>query len=144
MPTVVELSDATNPEEFGGARILPMKGVSLLPAFQGENDGSGSGLALRFDRGNHPIFWEFAGNHAVRDGNWKLVAERSGDWELYDLSRDRCEMENLRGKHPKKVARLARIYDAWAARTGAKSHEQCRSMKPSTQSQLFDLEELGL
>lgn len=132
MPTVVELSGAKYPKESGGQEILPMEGVSLLPAFGGASD-----------RGKHPIFWEFAGNHAVRDGNWKLVAERSEDWELYDLSRDRCETENLRGKHPEKMITLAGLYDAWADRTDGKTHKKCQAMKPSNQSQLFDLQSLA-
>jgi arylsulfatase len=144
MPTVVELSGAEYPSEFKGQKVLPMEGVSLVPAFEGDRDGPVSGSPSRLDRSNRPIFWEFAGNHAVRDGNWKLVAERSKDWELYDLSTDRSETEDLRVQLPEKVAQLASVYEAWAMRSGARSHEKCQAMKPSDQSQLFDLDDLGL
>jgi arylsulfatase len=128
MPTVVEIADAKYPESAEVDKILPMEGVSLLPAFKGETD-----------RGNHPLFWEFAGNHAVRDGDWKLVAERSKDWELYDLSQDRSETQNLADAKPDTVEQLAAKYDAWATRVGAKTHTRCQATPPSKQSQLFDL-----
>ena len=131
MPTVVELAGAEYPKSFAGHAILPMEGESLVPALQGKATSR-----------SRPVFWEFSGNHAIRDGQWKLVAERSKDWELYDLSTDRSETRNLRAEDADRVAALAANYDAWAIRTGAKTHKQSRAMKPSTQSQLFDLQEL--
>lgn len=129
MPTVVQLANVDYPQQVGDHAVLPMEGVSLLPAFAGEKD-----------RGDHPIYWEFSGNHAVRDGKWKLVAEKSRDWELYDLSMDRSETQDLSATHPDQITRLAELYDAWAVRTGAKTHAQSKAMKPSDQSQLFDLQ----
>jgi arylsulfatase len=127
MPTFVELSGAQYPTEMAGQKILPMEGISLTPAFEGSKQ-----------RGDHPIFWEYSGNHAIRDGKWKLVAERSRDWELHDLSVDRCETIDLSDKHPDIVQQLATAYNTWAARTGAKSHKASRKIQPSSQSQLFD------
>ena len=88
------------------------------------------------------LYWEFAANHAVRQGRWKLVAERSKDWELYDLAVDRCETTNLSAKHPELVDSLSAAYDDWAARAGAKSHAKCQSTQPSSQAQLFDLDDI--
>ena len=84
---------------------------------------------------------EFSGNHAVRDGDWKLVAERSKDWELYNLAVDRSETTDLVEKYADEVERLAAAYDQWAVRTGAKTHAKSKASKPSSQSQLFDLPE---
>lgn len=67
----------------------------------------------------------FSGNHAVRDGDWKLVAERSRGWELYDLSQDRSETSDVASRHPNTVEQLAGLYDAWAKRTDAKTHQKC-------------------
>ena len=128
MPTFVELAGATYPKSREGRSILPMEGVSLVPAFRGSKQ-----------RGETPIFWEFSGNHAVRSGDWKLVAERSKDWELYDLAADRSETRDLAADQPDRVKKLASIYDAWARRTGARTHANCKRRKPSSQSQLFDL-----
>jgi hypothetical protein len=38
-----------------------------------------------------------------------------GKWELYDLKRDRCEMNDLAAAHPERVAKMARQWDDMAA-----------------------------
>lgn len=129
MPTVVELAGGTYPSERNGEAVHPMEGQSLLPAFQGKEY-----------RGEaNPIFWEYQGNHAIRVGEWKLVAERSKSWELYHLATDRSETRNLVSQHAERVAEMAERYDAWATRVGARTHEESVARGPSTQSQLFDL-----
>ena len=67
MPTIVEIVGAKYPAKFNGGEIIPMQGVSLVPAFDGRS------LARRT-----PIFWEHEGNKAVREGKWKLVMEWCG------------------------------------------------------------------
>ncbi|HEV7280663.1 MAG TPA: arylsulfatase [Pirellulaceae bacterium] len=105
MATCIDLAGATYPEDVEGQPIVPFEGVSLAPAFTGES----------LDR-KQPLFWEHEGNHAIREGNWKLVAKENGPWELYDLSQDRTETRDLAAKMPEKVAELAAEWDAWAAR----------------------------
>ena len=131
MPTLVELSGATYPLQADGTAVLPMEGVSMMNTFQGTASSN-----------RPPIFWEFSANRAVRDGKWKLVAERGKDWELYDLSADRCETIDLSDKHASVVERLANQYDAWAKRAGAKTNQKSKQAKPSSQSQLFNLSKL--
>jgi arylsulfatase len=66
-----------------------------------------------------PLFWEHQGNRAVSrpdgEGDWKLVAEAGGPWELYDLSRDRIESNDLSDEMPERVAELSALWDDWAA-----------------------------
>ena len=131
MPTVVELAGAEYPNEIDGRAIQPMEGVSLVPAFAGETE-----------RGEHPLYWDFNGNHAVRDGDWKLVAERGKEWELYDLASDRSETKDLSAAMPERVTRLGTMYNAWAARVGARTHAKASALKPSGQSQLFNLDRI--
>ncbi len=129
MPTLVEIAEASYPKEKNGVAILPMEGISLVPILKGE----------QIEQRDEPIFWEFWGNHAIRDGDWKLVAERSKPWELYNLAEDRSETQNLTETYPDRVAELERTYENWAKRVGAKSHKQGLRSNPSKQSQLFDL-----
>jgi len=128
MPTVVELAGAKYPESHAGQRTPPMEGESLVAVFAGKKA-----------RRNKPLYWEFAGNHAIRVGDWKLVAERSKDWELYDLAADPCETQDLSAEHADKVRELAARYDAWARRVGARTHAKAKATRPSGQSQLFKL-----
>ncbi|MEM9703019.1 MAG: arylsulfatase, partial [Planctomycetota bacterium] len=85
-------------------------GRSLRPAFD-------SGPIARPNLGGR-LFWEHQGCRAVLDGDWKLVAGHRGRWELYDLSSDRCETEDLASRHPRRVEELAAAYDAWAEDAG--------------------------
>jgi arylsulfatase len=55
----------------------------------------------------------------VRQGDWKLVSQRPDNkWELYNISIDRSELNDLSAKYPQKVTELAAMYNAWAARAG--------------------------
>jgi arylsulfatase A-like enzyme len=62
------------------------------------------------------LFSEYRGNRAVRDGKWKLVADKGKKWELYDMEADRTELNNLTTKMPEKVKTMSVLYDAWAKR----------------------------
>jgi arylsulfatase len=61
MATCVDLAGAKYPTEFGGKKILPMEGKSLMPAFADK--------PIERDA----IYWEHEGNAAIRVGDWKLV-----------------------------------------------------------------------
>ena len=106
MPTCLELAGAAYPARREGRDILPVEGVSLVPAFRGEPARP------------RPLFIEHEGNRAVRDGRWKLVALRGRPWELYDMEADRGELRDMATREPAEVERLARAWDEWAARCG--------------------------
>lgn len=67
-----------------------------------------------------PLFWHWAGNRAVREGNWKLVWEKgkNAEWQLYDLSKNRTETKNVADSQPSKVTLMSRKWEAWAHLTG--------------------------
>jgi arylsulfatase len=106
MATAVDVSGATYPKTYhNGQSITPMEGKSLVPAFEGQG----------IDR--EAIYWEHEGNRAIRVGDWKLVAKGArGDWELYNIARDRSEQNNLAASDPARVERLARQWQIWAER----------------------------
>jgi len=66
-----------------------------------------------------PPCWEHEGNRAVRAGTWKLVGEHGKPWELYDMSQDRTELNDLADRERERVDELAKLYGAWAERCGA-------------------------
>jgi arylsulfatase len=48
------------------------------------------------------------------------VAKGSGGpWELYDMKRDRTEMNDLANRQPAKVREMVALWDRWAERTHA-------------------------
>ena len=105
--TCVDLGGGAYPKELNGNAIQPMEGVSLKPAFQGEP----------LNR-PQPIFWEHEGNRAIRIGDWKLVSKNRGGWELYDMTTDRTEMNNLAATQLDRVKDMSAQWDAWAKRVG--------------------------
>lgn len=105
MATCVAVSGVDYPKELNGHQILPMEGMSLVPAFDGQ--------PLERDA----LYWEHEGNRAMREGQWKLVAKgRRGAWELYDIEADRTELDNLASREPERVARMAGQWETWARR----------------------------
>lgn len=104
MPTLVDVSGATFPKNVHNTAIIPMQGRSLLPAFQGRT--------LVRDK---PIFWEHEGNRAVRDGRWKLVSRFKRPWQLFDMTVDRTELDDLASAQPMLVKQMAKQWDDWAA-----------------------------
>ncbi|RYD32656.1 MAG: arylsulfatase, partial [Verrucomicrobiaceae bacterium] len=105
LATAIDIAGAEYPAEFKGNRIKPKEGVSLLPAFKGEN----------LQR-TQPLFWEHEGNRAIREGNLKLVALENQPWRLYDLAADRSEQNDLAAAKPEVVKDLSTKWQAWAAR----------------------------
>jgi arylsulfatase A-like enzyme len=103
MPTLVAASGAAYPEQFGTRQIPPMAGASLMPALRAER------------MPERALYFEHEGTRAVREGRYKLTALRGGPWKLYDMERDRTELDDLADKQPRRVESLAKKWDRWAA-----------------------------
>jgi arylsulfatase A-like enzyme len=101
MPTVLAVSGAQYPGASKQAKIPPIDGVSLLPAFKGEPIAR-----------TKPLFFQFGRGSAMRDGSWKLV-RMGATWELYDLAADRNEMHDLAAKRPELVKQMNAAWLAW-------------------------------
>lgn len=127
--TCLDAARTRQPTVFRDQKVLPVEGLSLLPAIRGTG-------VIPSDR---VLCWERMGNEAVRQGGWKLVraygsgaedgdisatGPRSGDWELYDTTTDPGETTNLAGQHPERVKSLIRLYETWAPRVGVVPREE--------------------
>ena len=104
MATSLDVAGARYPSEYNGNRIVPLEGVSLVPAFSGK------------PLGREAIYWEHEGNRAVRFGKWKLVSMHPNDWELYDMEADRTELNDLSAENPEIRTKMIAMYEAWAKR----------------------------
>ena len=66
------------------------------------------------------LAWEIFGNRAVRQGNWKLRWQwkpyGTGDWELFDLTSDPGERQDLASRQPEKVVALVERWEDYVTR----------------------------
>ncbi len=99
VPTFTELAGVRPPENVDG--------ISLLPTLLGKGEQS------KHDY----LYWEFygcRGRIAVRMGKWKgvryhVIDQPNRSIELYDLSRDVGERNNVAAQYPEVVERIAAI-----------------------------------
>jgi len=102
MPTFMEIGNATYPDQIEGRNLKKPVGKSLLPIFKGNK------------RKPHDVlYWQFGKAKAVRKGEFKLVKFGDADWELYDLVKDRTELNNIAEKHPEKVREMVVLWEKW-------------------------------
>jgi arylsulfatase A len=60
------------------------------------------------------LYFEYRNYTALRSGHWKIIREgKDKPWQLYDLSRDIAESQNLAAAYPEKVEQLLVSVRAW-------------------------------
>ncbi len=121
MSTCIDVSGGTYPTTYNKHNIQPMEGKSLVPVFDNQS--------LK----REAIYWEHEGNRAIRMGKWKLISKASKqhsflwdktndlaleNWELFDMEKDRTEMQDMAADHPELVKKMAAMWLVWGKRTG--------------------------
>ncbi|NRB76594.1 MAG: arylsulfatase, partial [Verrucomicrobiales bacterium] len=56
---------------------------------------------------------EWGSGNAIRRGDMKLVRHNNGDWELYNLAKDRTELNDLASEMPELVSELDEAWNDW-------------------------------
>lgn len=105
LPTVTDLAGVPPPKDIDGLSIVP----ELL----------GEAVAGRKQPQHEFLYWELGPETAVRMGNWKAIRPRPNQpWELYDLSKDVSEQNNVAAATPDVLTKLAAFAE--------KAHEPVR------------------
>lgn len=112
MPTLMEYAGIENHgSNFQGRDVYPMTGRSMVPLMEGEVD--------QIYGDDEALGWEIFGHRAIRKGDWKILwadgANGSDTWQLYNLTEDPREIDDLSAEYPEKLAELIAHWDDYAA-----------------------------
>ncbi|MGC1860629.1 MAG: arylsulfatase [Methylocystis sp.] len=124
VPTLLDATGIKAPQVVDGIKQKPIEGVSMMYTFDKANAAAPSR--------HHTQYFEMMGDHAIyHDGwiastkvqrpPWKVVGAVSQDpanfpYELYDLSKDWTQYENVADKYPGKLKELERLFWTEAAK----------------------------
>jgi len=104
MPTLLELCGVDAPPGVDGLSLARGLGGRVSTASQGPNAGAKARIEASFPGVDATLF--DTGIDAAYDGRFHYVAFSDGRVELYDVSRDPEEKENVAAARPDDVARL--------------------------------------
>lgn len=114
LPTLLDACGVALPDG------VAIDGRSFLPLLRGQDvEWPRRYLAIQSHRGNNPVRYH---QFMIRDDRWKLVhpsgfsneaLDGPPRFELYDLTADPGERNDLATVHPDEVRRLKAAYDAW-------------------------------
>jgi len=110
MPTLLEVAGASYSRARDGHELPPLMGKSWGQVLAGQAESPRTEQDY--------LAWEIFGNHAVRQGDWKLRWEYKsfgkGEWELYNVAADPAERKDLAAERPDKVNALIALWDVYA------------------------------
>ena len=123
-PTILEVTGIPLPEVIDGIKQNPMEGVSMAYTFDKKNADAPSTHKTQY--------FEMIGDHAIYHDGWILSSrvmrppwDNSGKdygdpstwpWELYDLSKDWTQFNDVAAQYPEKVKELDKLFWEEAAR----------------------------
>jgi len=112
LPTLAKIANAKIPTTFTDREPSPLAGISLTPILAGDKLASRPPIHLLHDK-----------DRGLRDGDWKLVSFRSGPWEIYNIAKDRTELNNLAAAEPARVTAMSKAWHNIAQETMGKPFE---------------------
>lgn len=111
-PTILDMAGLDHPHSKE-VDLIPMTGRSALKYLTNETESIHE---------NNPIGWELYGNRALIKGNFKAVLiwppEGDGEWQLYNISDDPTESNNLAESHPSVLQELITDWQGYAEING--------------------------
>lgn len=115
-PTLLDILGIERPAEYKGKTMHPMYGKSFSALLHGDT----AQTPLR--NADEAVCIEMTDNIAVFKGNWKARQLQqpygNGTWELFDLSKDVAETNNLAEQNPDKLNELVKDWEDHSGSVG--------------------------
>jgi arylsulfatase len=113
--TILDTACVDHPgTSYKGRKIEPIRGRSMMDVLHGKAD-----VVYENDTA---VCWEMLGFRAVRKGDFKLVwlpiPFGNDDWQLYNLSHDPAELNDLSKKHPLLRKEMIEIWRQYSKEVG--------------------------
>ena len=118
VPTILQAAELKQPETVDGIPQKPIEGVSMAYTFDKKNADAASTHKTQY--------FEMLGDHAIYHDGWiasskvmRVPWDNSGKghhdpaswpWELYELSKDWTQYEDVAAKYPEKVKEMEAIF----------------------------------
>ena len=118
VPTILEAAHIRQPKVVDGIPQKPIEGVSMVYTFAKANADAPSR--------HHTQYFEMFGDHALYHDGWIASTKvlrppwvtfgpanldpASTQWELYDLTKDWTQFDNVADKYPAKVKQLEKMF----------------------------------
>lgn len=118
VPTILEAAKLKQPEVVDGIKQSPIEGVSLAYTFDKANAEMPSKHKTQYFEmfGDHAIYHEgWIASTKVMRPPWVTMGSVNQDpasypWELYDLSKDWTQSDNIAEQNPAKVKELEKLF----------------------------------
>jgi arylsulfatase len=113
--TILDAAGVDHPgESYKGRKVEPLRGRSMMKVLNGKSD-------IVYDN-DTAVSWELIGFRAVRKGDFKLIwlpiPFGNDDWQLYDLSKDPAELNDLSQELPKLRKEMISIWNQYSEEVG--------------------------
>jgi arylsulfatase A-like enzyme len=118
VPTILEATGIRQPEIVDGIRQSPIEGVSMVYTFDKANANAPSTHKTQYFEmlGDHAIYHDgWIASAKVMRPPWDVAGAVNQDpagfpWELYDLTKDWTQFEDVAAKYPEKLKELQEIF----------------------------------
>ena len=114
MPTILDLTDIEQPEQFNGRQVRPIQGTSVLDVLEGK--------VASPDPEASQVGYELFGMKAFFADGWKVLwmpePFGTGEWELFNLEQDPAELDDLSSQNPDKLMELVAQWEQYKKDNG--------------------------
>jgi arylsulfatase len=113
--TILDAAGVDHPgTSYKGRKVEPLRGRSMMEVLNGKSN-------IIYDN-DTTVNWEMIGFRAVRKGDFKLlwlpIPFGNDDWQLYDLSKDPAELNDLSQEQPKLREEMIDLWNQYSKEVG--------------------------